>query len=202
MSETTPPTASTAGRAVSPDRAEPAPVTAPGILLGIGLGGFVDGIVLHQILQWHHLLSETERYPPTTVANLEVNTLADGLFHAGTWLAVAAGLALLWRSVRRGGRARSGRCLLGWMAVGWGLFNLVEGIVDHHLLQIHRVRPQASNPLAWDLGFLALGALLVAAGWLLQRSAAPGRTRGAGRRVLPARRGGSPVDHRAANGAP
>jgi uncharacterized membrane protein len=30
---------------------------APGILLGIGLGGFVDGIVLHQILQWHHMLT-------------------------------------------------------------------------------------------------------------------------------------------------
>jgi Predicted membrane protein (DUF2243) len=29
----------------------------PGILLGVGLGGFVDGIVLHQILQWHHMLT-------------------------------------------------------------------------------------------------------------------------------------------------
>jgi uncharacterized membrane protein len=149
----------------------PAPVTAPGILLGIGLGGFVDGIVLHQILQWHHLLSETARYPPTTVAGLEVNTLADGLFHAATWLALAAGLALLWRAARHGGWRWSGRHLAGWMAVGWGLFNLVEGIVDHHILAIHRVRPQASNPLLYDLGFLALGALLVGGGWLVQRAA-------------------------------
>jgi hypothetical protein len=49
---------------------------APGILLGIGLGGFVDGIVLHQILQWHHLLSSEGDYPKTTVGGLEDNTLA------------------------------------------------------------------------------------------------------------------------------
>jgi uncharacterized membrane protein len=30
---------------------------APGIVLRIGLGGFVDGIVLHQILQSHHMLT-------------------------------------------------------------------------------------------------------------------------------------------------
>lgn len=28
-----------------------------GFLLGIGFGGFVDGIVLHQLLQWHHMLT-------------------------------------------------------------------------------------------------------------------------------------------------
>jgi uncharacterized membrane protein len=136
--------------------------------------------VLHQILQWHHLLSGTPRYPPTTTANLEVNTLADGLFHGATWLATAAGLALLWRAARRGGWVWSGRHLMGWMAVGWGLFNLVEGVVDHHLLQIHRVRPAATNPLAYDIGFLALGALLVGGGWLLQRTAPRRREREVG----------------------
>ncbi|MGD9755596.1 MAG: DUF2243 domain-containing protein, partial [Acidimicrobiia bacterium] len=34
-------------------------VLGPGLLIGIGLGGFVDGIVLHQVLQWHHLLTNT-----------------------------------------------------------------------------------------------------------------------------------------------
>ncbi|HEX2578333.1 MAG TPA: DUF2243 domain-containing protein, partial [Aquihabitans sp.] len=57
----------------------------PGVLLGVGLGGFVDGIVLHQVLQWHHVLSDTGDHPTTTVAGLEANTLADGVFHAGTW---------------------------------------------------------------------------------------------------------------------
>jgi uncharacterized membrane protein len=32
------------------------PVSA-GILLGLGLGGFFDGIIWHQVLQWHHMLT-------------------------------------------------------------------------------------------------------------------------------------------------
>jgi hypothetical protein len=50
--------------------ATPAPSRAPALLLGLGLGlgGFVDGIVLHQVLQWHHLVSDVEAYPTTTVA--------------------------------------------------------------------------------------------------------------------------------------
>ena len=137
----------------------------PGIVLGIGLGGFVDGIVLHQILQWHHMLTSEGSYPATTVAGLETNTLWDGLFHASTWVAVVAGIVLLWR---RSG-AISGRGLVGWMLVGWGLFNLVEGVVDHHLLGIHHVRT-GGNETAWDVAFLAFGGLLAVAGWALARS--------------------------------
>ena len=40
----------------------------PGLLLGLGLGGFLDGILMHQVLQWHHLLTDTGEYPATTVA--------------------------------------------------------------------------------------------------------------------------------------
>ena len=144
-------------------------ICAPGILLGVGLGGFVDGIVLHQILQWHHMLSSTNRYPVSTVAGLETNALWDGLFHAATWVAVAAGIWLLWRRTGDWHWARSGRELIGWMLVGWGLFNLVEGLVDHHLLGIHHVR-ETGNQTAWDLAFLALGALLISGGWLLTRT--------------------------------
>ena len=35
----------------------PRPLISAGTLLGIGLGGFVDGIVLHQMLQVHNMLS-------------------------------------------------------------------------------------------------------------------------------------------------
>ncbi len=34
-------------------------IRLPATILGVGLGGFVDGIVLHQVLQWHHMLSST-----------------------------------------------------------------------------------------------------------------------------------------------
>jgi uncharacterized membrane protein len=135
---------------------------SPGVVLGIGLGGFVDGIVLHQILQWHHMLTSAG-YPPDSVPNLTINTLFDGLFHAVTWIAIAVGLLLLHRAVRRG-RRWSGRRLLGGMLIGWGAFNVVEGLVDHHVLGLHHVREAAANPLLWDLGFLVFGGLLVAVG--------------------------------------
>jgi uncharacterized membrane protein len=66
-------------RAGDADRRPPSKVS--GLLLGLGLGGFVDGIVLHQVLQWHHMVSHVEDYPMTTLEGLEVNTFADGLFH-------------------------------------------------------------------------------------------------------------------------
>jgi uncharacterized membrane protein len=155
----------------SPSAPVPAPaqLTTPGLLLGIGLGGFVDGIVLHQILQWHHMLTSEGSHPATTVAGLEANTLADGLFHAAAWLAVAAGIWALWRATR-GGHTWSLRRLVGLMLAGWGAFNLGEGLVDHHLLGLHHVRAGPSET-AYDLAFLALGALLVAAGLALARTA-------------------------------
>jgi uncharacterized membrane protein len=128
----------------------------------------VDGIVLHQILQWHHMLTSEGSYPPDTVAGLETNTLWDGLFHASTWVAVTLGLYLLWRRSSEWQWALSGRALIGWMLVGWGLFNLVEGVIDHHLLTVHHVR-EGENELVYDLGFLFFGAMLCLVGWLITR---------------------------------
>ena len=67
-----------------------------GIVLGIGLGGFVDGIVLHQILQWHNMLSNW--MPPTTLEAMHVNMVWDGLFHAVVWLVTLVGVLLLWNA--------------------------------------------------------------------------------------------------------
>src|SRR5918995_1174766 len=89
------------------------PPKAPGLLMGVGVGGFVDGIVLHQMLQWHHMLTGHGDYPPTTVAGLEVNTLWDGIFHAGTWVSTAVGVFLLWKAGPRRGVSPGGRCSLG-----------------------------------------------------------------------------------------
>jgi uncharacterized membrane protein len=147
----------------------PGSLTAGGILLGLGIGGFFDGIMLHQILQWHHMVSNVDGYPVTTVAGLEANTLGDGLFHAVTYLCTLAGLFLLWRALARSNGSGSTGVFVGLLLVGWGLFNLVEGIVDHHLLQVHHVRP-GNDQLAWDLAFLAWGATMLLGGWLLIRA--------------------------------
>ncbi|MFI7600149.1 DUF2243 domain-containing protein [Actinoplanes sp. NPDC049681] len=140
---------------------------APGLLLGAGLGGFVDGIVLHQVLQWHHMLTGIRS--PDTVPGLRMNTLADGLFHVAAWLLVLGGIALLSSRVTRDRReAWTSRELWGWVLAGWGVFNLVEGLVDHHLLGVHHVR-EGAHHLGWDLAFLAVGAVLIGAGWAVRR---------------------------------
>lgn len=143
-----------------------------GILLGIGLGGFFDGIVLHQLLQWHHILSNQGNYPVDTVAGLEVNVFWDGLFHVVTYIATAAGLFLLWSVVRHPQGPWSTRLLVGLLLMGWGSFNLVEGLVDHQILGIHHVNETvpADQWIWWDLGFLLWGAAMLIGGWALARA--------------------------------
>ena len=137
------------------------PLIAAGILLGVGLGGFVDGILLHQILQWHNMLSSLR--PPLDLVAMKFNMVWDGLFHAATWLLTAVGLGALWRAGQRSDVPWSTSTLLGSLVMGWGLFNFVEGVIDHQILGVHHVHPGA-NELAWDLGFLASGVLLVGLG--------------------------------------
>ena len=145
-----------------------APILTAGILLGVGLGGFFDGIVFHQLLQWHHMLTSHGDYPMNTVSGLEVNTTWDGIFHSATWIATIAGLVLLWRAERLYD-LRWSPVLLGALLMGWGGFNLVEGIIDHQILGIHHVRDDLGGPLEWDLGFLAWGAAFLGGGWALVR---------------------------------
>ncbi|HKG24100.1 MAG TPA: DUF2243 domain-containing protein [Thermomicrobiales bacterium] len=146
-------------------------ITAAGILLGLGVGGFFDGIVFHQILQWHHMVSHVDDYPTTTVAGLEANTLGDGLFHAVTWIATLAGVWLLWTVLAEPDGTWSTRGFVGLLLMGWGGFNVVEGLIDHHLLELHHVRENSDHQLAWDLAFLAWGAAMLIGGWYLRRTA-------------------------------
>ena len=142
---------------------------AAGILFGLGLGGFFDGIVLHQVLQWHHMLSSW--YPIKDLPSLELNTLWDGLFHSTTYVFVIIGLFLLWRVAHRGHLLWSNKLLLGTLLIGWGIFNLVEGIIDHELLGVHHVNEQVpqSQWIVWDLGFLVWGVAMLLGGWRLTK---------------------------------
>jgi uncharacterized membrane protein len=156
-------------RGQAPGRAGRLPTRFPGLLLGLGLGGFVDGIVLHQILQWHHMVSSVASTPMTTLSGLEANTVADGVFHVGSWLLTLAGILTTLVAWRQGRIAPTWSFHAGLVLVGWGIFDLVEGIVDHQILGVHHVRDDLGAPLSWDIGFLVFGALLVVGGWLLYR---------------------------------
>jgi uncharacterized membrane protein len=150
---------------------EARPPLLPSLLMGIGFGGLIDGIVLHQVLQWHHLLTSEGCCPATTVAGLEHNTLADGIFHLVTWVVLFAATILAIRGWQRGELAPPWRAHFGGLLLGFGGFNLIEGLIDHQLLGLHHVRDDLGGPLGWDIGFLLLGGvLMIAIGWGLLRS--------------------------------
>jgi uncharacterized membrane protein len=92
--------------------------TVAGVLIGIGMGGFVDGIVLHQIAQWHHMLSNV--IPPHTMETMRVNMTWDGLFHALTWVITLVGILQLRRAAYARAPIPSLRAFTGQLILGGG----------------------------------------------------------------------------------
>ena len=133
-----------------------------GVVLGFALGGFFDGILLHQILQWHHLLSLVPG-----VETIRAQVVWDGYFHALMYGIAAIGLWGLWRA-RGHAEDRRGRGLLGAILIGFGLWHVVDSVLSHWVLGIHRVRLDSPNPLLWDLiWFTVFGVAPLLLGWLL-----------------------------------
>jgi uncharacterized membrane protein len=133
------------------------PSRVPGIVLGLGLGGFLDGILLHQIMHWHNMGSA--RIPPVTLEALKQNMRWDGLFHAAVWVLTMAGVYLLLREARAGRALPDFRALTGQLILGWGIFNLVEGLIDHVILELHHVRDLPAHVPIYDWIFLLVGGL-------------------------------------------
>ena len=147
-----------------------------GVVLGIGLGGFADGIALHQIAQWHNMGSAV--LPPTTMDAMSRNMVWDGLFHAARWVVTLAGVFMLRGDSGARARPQSPMSFSGELLFGWGAFNLVEGIIDHHILNLHHVRDLPVHVPAYDWLFLAVaGVGFLGAGWMLMRSGRPARGR-------------------------
>jgi uncharacterized membrane protein len=139
-----------------------------GIILGLGLGGFVDGILLHQILHWHNMGSAM--VPPTTMEALQRNMTWDGLFHAAVWVLTTIGVYRLLNDARRGVPLPDAKAFTGLLILGWGLFNLVEGLIDHHLLELHHVRDLPAHVPLYDWLFLGLGGVgFILLGWAIAR---------------------------------
>ena len=136
-----------------------APWALPGVLAGIGVAGTLDEVVLHQLLGWHHLYdrgSET------------AGLVSDGLFHLlSTGLLVAAAV-LLWRRRPRL-EPGWGRGFTGALLAGAGGFNLYDGTVQHKLLGLHQVRPQAADQLPYDIAFIGTAVVVLVAGLALLR---------------------------------
>lgn len=152
------------------------PLLWAGGVIGFALGGFFDGILLHQVLQWHHFFSLVPGERWRDLRNLIV---MDGVYHVAVYAIAALGLSMLWRA--RGGFAESGadRRLLGAASLGFTAWQFVDVIVFHWIVGIHRIRVDVPNPLAWDIGWLVVvgGPPLLLGWWLLLR-----RGGGSGRR--------------------
>ncbi|MCH8684522.1 DUF2243 domain-containing protein [Pedomonas mirosovicensis] len=141
--------------------------------LGFALGGFFDGILLHQILQWHHVLSGLGG---PMWRSLRVQVLADGLFHAVMYGIALVGLWLLWRS-RRAAPESGGKRFGGAFLIGFGLWHVVDAVINHWLLGLHHIRMNAESVLFWDMAFFLLGLVVLAAGTAIWRT---GRAGGSG----------------------
>ncbi|WP_210526580.1 DUF2243 domain-containing protein [Rubellimicrobium arenae] len=155
------------------------PQLRSGAALGFALGGFFDGILLHQILQWHHLLSLVPG-----VGDLRRQVLWDGAFHALMYLIAALALWRLWSGSRRAGLPGPA-ALAGSLLMGFGAWHAVDAVLSHWILGIHRIRVDTAAPLAWDLGWLAVfGLVPLGLGWMLLGRDGSGPRRRAGPAVL------------------
>lgn len=143
----------------------PVPITTASLVLGIGLGGFVDGIVLHQLLQVHEMLSN--KIAATDYIGKSVNMFWDGVFHFFCLVIVITGIVLLWKLMRREDVDRSGRLLVAGLLFGWGIFNLIEGIIDHQILKLHNVIEFEGNHNIGNYTFLGVSLILLLIGWSL-----------------------------------
>ena len=96
------------------------------LLLGVGLGAFFEGILLHRVA---------------------------GVFYMVAWLLCVGGVLLLWLSVRGPGPLPSTRAFVGYFLVGWGVFNMVEGLLRHDLANEWLV-------FATGVGFVLVGVIV------------------------------------------
>jgi len=132
----------------------------PGVLVGIGIAGTLDEVVLHQLLGWHHFY---DRSTPS------VGLLSDGLFHILSTVLLVIGVIQLVE--RRRTTSDPPRLALAGILLGAGGFNLYDGTIQHKLLGLHQVRAGVPNNLPYDLAFLAIAATVTLAGALLLRRA-------------------------------
>jgi uncharacterized membrane protein len=130
----------------------------PGVLVGVGIAGTLDEVILHQLLGWHHFYDRS-----TATAGL----VSDGIFHLFSTAVLVLGAIQLVE--RRRASPDPPRLALAGILLGAGCFNLYDGTIQHKLLRLHQIRPAAPNDLPYDLVFLTIAAALALSGALLLR---------------------------------
>ena len=129
-----------------------------GILFGIGLAAFLDEVIFHQLLRWHHF------YDKSTT---DIGLISDGLFHAFSWFATIGGL-FLFADLKR----RSAFFLKRWwggVLVGAGGFQLYDGTIQHKWMQLHQIR-YVDNIMIYDLVWNGSAVLMILAGFFLLKA--------------------------------
>jgi uncharacterized membrane protein len=123
---------------------------AAGALFGIGIAGFIDETVFHQILHWHHFWDG---------GSAGAGLVSDGLFHAGSWICLVAGL-FWFADLRRTDSALMSAWIAG-ILFGAGGFQLYDGLIQHKVFHLHQIRYHVTvwpYDLVWNV--LAAGMLL------------------------------------------
>jgi uncharacterized membrane protein len=126
-----------------------------GILVGVGVAAFIDETVFHQLLHWHHF------YDKSTP---DVGLVSDGIFHAGGWLAMVVGLFLFADLQRRNSTVP--KRLWAGAFIGWGSFQLYDGLIQHKVLRLHQIRYDV-DLTPYDLIWNVSGAIGLVIGVLL-----------------------------------
>lgn len=123
-----------------------------GILFGLGTVAFVDEVVFHQLLHWHHFYD---------LSTSEVGLVSDGLFHAFSWFATVASL-LMVAALRREHTFWGLAFAAGWLT-GAGFFQLYDGLIQHKVLGLHQIR-YGVNLVPYDVTWNVIAAVLLVSG--------------------------------------
>jgi uncharacterized membrane protein len=145
-----------------------------GLLLGVGIAGFIDETIFHQLLQWHNFYWGTTQF---------WRIFSDGVFHLVTTLLLLWGTFRLWRDPYSTDSIRS-KAVLGGLLVGLGGFNTYDGVVQHVILHFHLVNeyvcanPQANNSIGscpadipYEIVWISMGLIVIAIGAVIWRHA-------------------------------
>lgn len=149
---------------------------ASGIMVGIGIMGFLDESILHQLLQWHSFYWATDQHG---------RILSDGLFHVFSTIILLWGGFRLWQTPPAW-LYGSQKSVAAAILIGMGAFNSYDGIVQHLILHVHLVNEHvcpnvnADNSITscpadipFEVAFTGMGLALLIVGiiWWRHRSA-------------------------------